>query len=123
MSHANTITAAFGLNPNLALEAARTIGIIDEDQLWKSEATVYTLSDGSRIAFSGSDVWEVVGRKQEMLVELMFAKENGIETIWYGNIENASPVKIDDAIADITRMDEDAVGEGTWGEWAEIPVR
>jgi hypothetical protein len=120
MSHANTITAAFGNDPNLAIEAARTIGIIDEDQLWKSEATVYTLTDGSRIAFSGLEVREVVGRKQEMLVELMFAKENGIKTVWYGNIENAEPVAIDDAIADITKMDEDAVGDGEWGEWDEI---
>jgi len=119
MSHANTITAAFGLNSNLALEAARRVGIIDEDQLWKSETTVLTLTDGSKIAFSGPDLWEVAGRKQEMIVELMEAKERGITSVWYGNIENAEPVKIDDAIADITKMDEDSVGDGEWGEWME----
>jgi len=58
-------------------------------------------------------------RKTEMLFELMDAKARGIETVWYGNIENAEPVKIDDAIADITKMDEDAVGAGAWDVWPE----
>jgi len=119
MSHAHTISTAYD-DSNLALEAARTIGIFYEDLLWGSDTTVVTLSDGSRIAFSESDVWEVVGRKQEMIVELMEAKERGVSTIWYGNIENAEPVKIDDAIADITKMDEDLVGDGEWGEWDAI---
>jgi hypothetical protein len=56
-------------------------------------------------------------RKTEMLFELMDAKERGIETVWYGNIENAEPIGIDDAIRDITKMDDEIIGEGTWGEY------
>jgi len=58
-------------------------------------------------------------RKASMLAELEIAEKRGVKRVWYGHIENAEPVKIHDAIADIERMDPDVIGEGTWGEWPE----
>jgi hypothetical protein len=56
-------------------------------------------------------------RKAEMLDEINAAKAAGTTQIWYGHEENAEPIDIDAAIADIEQMDEDAIGEGSWGEY------
>lgn len=54
-------------------------------------------------------------RKTEMLIEIKSSANQGTEFIWYGNVENAEPVPICDAVADIEVMDEGVIGEGTWG--------
>ena len=47
------------------------------------------------------------------------AKAEGTKRVWYGHVEHAEPVDIDEAITDIEQMDPDVMGEGTWGEWPE----
>lgn len=116
MTHANRIYKTLP-GATLAMQAAETIKI-DEQQFWKSETTVYTLEDGSQLAFSGPEFYVVPGgRKGEMIVELMEAREGGVEMVWYGHPEQAEPIAIDEAIADIAQMDEDAFGDGEWGEY------
>jgi len=114
MSHANTISAAFGHDTALAMKAASRLPA-EVDQLCASETTVWTFEDGSKLAVSESDVWEVVGRRQEMILELMEARERGVNRVWYGHIENAEPVAIEDAIRDLRRMDDFDTGD--WGEY------
>ena len=116
MTRAQAIVMAAAGDYNRAYEAAEAIAV-SKDQYWASETTVYTLPDDSRIALSGTDFWAVSGPKHELLVELMEARECGTEQVWYGNVENASPFAIDEAITDIMRMDENAIGDGSWGEW------
>ena len=58
-------------------------------------------------------------RKTELIAELMDAKERGVERVWYGHVEQAEPIRIDEAIRDIQAMDPDVMGDGTWGEWPE----
>jgi len=99
---------------NEASEAAYQAAVA-EDQLWASETSVFIFDDGSRIAFSGLERWLIDNRKSEMLIELQEAKEQGVCEVWYGQVENAEPIDIDDAIRDIEQMDPDAIGEGTWG--------
>jgi len=58
-------------------------------------------------------------RKTEMLAEIKAAKAAGTTHIWYGHVEQAEPIQIDEAIRDIQAMDPDVMGEGAWGEWPE----
>ena len=97
-----------------ASEAAISTAVA-EDQLWASETTVFIFDDNSRIAFSGPERWLIDTRKDEMLIELMEAKEQGVCEVWYGQVEQAEPVDIDEAIKDIEQMDPDVMGDGTWG--------
>ena len=60
-----------------------------------------------------------ITRQREMLKGLLVAQESGITTVWYGNIENAEPVDIEEAINDIAKMDDDAIGDAIWGEWPD----
>lgn len=59
-------------------------------------------------------------RKETMLAEIRQAKASGVKEIWYGNIENAEPIDIDDALTDIAQMDEDSIGEGNWGVMSSL---
>ena len=54
-------------------------------------------------------------RKTEMIEEIKAAKAAGTTQVWYGHEENAEAISIDAAIADIEQMDEDSIGEGSWG--------
>lgn len=101
-----------------ALEAARSTAIA-EDQYWASETSVFVFDDGSSIAFSGLERLLINTPKAKMLIGLMGAKERGVKTVWYGHIENAEPVAIDEAIFDVIAMDEGAFGDSSWGEWPE----
>ncbi len=99
-----------------AAEAARSTAIA-EDQLWGSETSVFTFDDDSSIAFSGLERLLIDTPKAKMLIELMGAKERGVKAVWYGHIENAEPVAIDDAIFDVLAMDEAMFSGGSaWGE-------
>jgi len=56
--------------------------------------------------------------KGDVLWGMRRAKAEGTRRVWYGNIENAEPIDIDEAIEDIEQMDPDAMGDGSsWGEW------
>jgi len=101
-----------------AAEAARSTAIA-EDQYWASETSVFVFDDNSSLAFSGLERLLINTPKAKMLIGLMGAKERGVKTVWYGNIENAEPIGIDDAIRDISAMSEDVVGAGTWDVWPE----
>jgi len=80
-------------------------------------ATVH--GDGITVFVTVSDSYIHVGRHAELLIEMMNAAEKGVARVWYGNIENAEPVPIREAVLDILQMDPDAIGEGDWGEWPE----
>lgn len=115
MTRAEAIVMAAAGDYDLTHEIAESVAV-RADQYWASETTVYTLPDDSRVFLSGPDFWTYgIGRKQEMLVELMEAREYGATRVWYGNVENAEPVDIADAIVDIMQMED--VGAGSWGEW------
>jgi len=62
-------------------------------------------------------------RKNEMIDEIKAAKATGTTHIWYGNVENAEPIPIDDAIADIDQMDEAVIGDGSWGNYPHYTLR
>ena len=63
---------------------------------------------------------KITDHKRQLLSELIASRDfGGVTKVWYGHIEQAEPVDIDDAIRDIAKMDPDAVGEGSWGEWPE----
>jgi len=57
--------------------------------------------------------------KGEVLRGMRRAKAGGMKRVWYGPVEHAEPIDIEDAIEDIEQMDPDVIGEGTWGEWPE----
>jgi hypothetical protein len=101
-----------------AAEAARSTAIA-EDQYWASETSVFVFDDNSSIAFSGLERLLINTPKAKMLIGLMGAKERGVKTVWYGHIENAEPIGIDEAIFDVLAMDEDMFSGGSsWGEWS-----
>ncbi len=87
-----------------AIETAISTAVA-EDQLWESETSVFVFDDNSRIAFTCGDKRLIDTRKEEVLIELMEAKEQGVERVWYGHVEQAEPIQIDEAIRDITAMD------------------
>jgi len=57
--------------------------------------------------------------KNELIEALINARSNDVHTVWYGNVENAEPVNINDAILDISTMSDDEIGDGTWDVWPE----
>jgi len=57
--------------------------------------------------------------KEILIAQLEYVKRQGETTVWYGHIEQAKPIDIDEAIKDIKQMDPDAIGDGTWGLWPE----
>ncbi|NTU67981.1 MAG: hypothetical protein HGB02_03770 [Chlorobiaceae bacterium] len=116
MTQAEKIMEIADLNEAAESACAHAIA---ENQLWKSETSVFVFDDNSQVAFSGNERWIIETRKDSMLIELMEAKERGVDSVWYGNVENAEPIGIDEAILDIRKIDNDAIGEGDWGEWEE----
>jgi len=101
-----------------AAEAARSTAIA-EDQYWASETSVFVFDDNSSIAFSGLERLLINTPKAKMLIGLMGAKERGVKMVWYGHVENAEPIGIDEAIFDVLAMDEDMFSGGSsWGEWS-----
>jgi len=61
---------------------------------------------------------EILTKKTKMMIELMRASGQGVETVWYGHVEQAEPVEIYKAIRDIARMDDAMFQDGSsWGEW------
>jgi len=56
--------------------------------------------------------------KGEVLRAMRKAKAEGTKRVWYGHVEHAEPVDIDEAITDIEQMDPDVMGDGTWGRVA-----
>lgn len=52
----------------------------------------------------------------DMVKELIEAKNSGVLYVTYGESDIGIPVEIDDAIADISAMDDEIIGEGTWYE-------
>ena len=105
----------YGIKDIAEADEAAISTAVAENQLWASETTVFIFDDNSRIAFSGMERWLIDTRKDEMLIELMEAKEQGVCEVWYGQVEQAEPVDIDEAIKDIEQMDPDVMGDGTWG--------
>lgn len=53
---------------------------------------------------------------KDMVEELISAKESGVYYVTYGESDIGMPIQIDDAIADISSMDDEIIGEGTWYE-------
>jgi hypothetical protein len=56
---------------------------------------------------------------KDMTQELTEAKNNGALYVTYGEVDLGTPVKIDNAIADISVMADEMIGEGTWYECDE----
>ena len=52
-------------------------------------------------------------RKKELIEEISASKS---EFVTYGSSDIGMPVKREDAIADISGMDDDMIGDGTWYE-------
>jgi hypothetical protein len=52
----------------------------------------------------------------EMTEELKSAKSGGAAYVGYGESELNIPIEIDDAILDISSMDDEMIGVGTWIE-------
>ena len=112
MNHAEKIMEIADISEAVESSCTHAIAV---DQLWKSETSVFVFDDNSRVAFSCNDRWIIETGKDAMIIDLMEAKERGVERVWYGNVENAEPIGIDEAILDIRKMDADAIIEWTWG--------
>jgi len=57
-------------------------------------------------------------KKTKLMIDLMRAQWHGVETVWYGHVEQAEPVEIYKAIRDIAQMDDELFRDGSsWGEW------
>ena len=50
----------------------------------------------------------------EMISEIEKAKSFGVKYITYGDGDLGQAVEIDEAIADISSMEDHQIGEGTW---------
>ena len=50
----------------------------------------------------------------QMVSELIEAKNQGVEFVSYGGGGLGMAIEIDSAIADIKNMDDEMIGEGTW---------
>lgn len=51
---------------------------------------------------------------EEMVQELQAAKADGVAFVSYGDGDLGVPIPIDDAIADISQMEDHQIGAGTW---------
>jgi len=93
------------------METGEYLGVINEETPYDEEGfdEENYIDSGAVAPTQGNS------RKEEMLMELWEAREQGVCYVWYGHVEQAEWVDIDDAIRDIEQMDPDVIGEGTWG--------
>lgn len=111
-----------------AVEAARVHRIMRQELIFNPALCTaeYIVKSGDAPAIDGVDEYNGAGLFAQifrtpvalidtMLAEIRQAKADGVERVWYGNVENA--VDIDDAIADIEQLNENAVTTGDWGVW------